>query len=113
MSHNADAIRALLAEAAANDPKGKSGIADRLGVSRPLIARVLSSKDPLPVSPKLAALVKHRLTRFTCPYLRVEITPTQCADYANRSCPTSNARDARHWKACQACSHRITPGEKP
>lgn len=98
-------IRALLAEAVAADPKGKAGVAVRLGVSRPLIARVLSENDPLEVSDKLAALVAGLLTRFICPHLKTEITPAQCAAYAGRAVPTSNTREVRHWKTCQTCPH--------
>jgi hypothetical protein len=103
-------VRALLAEAVAADPKGKAGVAARLGVSRPLIARVLSDNAPLDVSDKLAALVASLLTRFVCPHLKTEITPAQCAAYAGRAVPTSNTREVRHWKTCQTCPHKPTQG---
>ncbi|MDR3352613.1 MAG: hypothetical protein LBO00_06375 [Zoogloeaceae bacterium] len=40
--------------AVALDPAGKAGVARRLAVSRPILARVLSENDPTPLSLKLA-----------------------------------------------------------
>lgn len=56
----------------------------------------------------MAAAVLDRFSRLTCPYLKTEITPVQCAALATRPCPTCNAREVRHWKACQTCAHKTT-----
>ena len=54
----------------------------------------------------VAAAVLARFNRFPCPHLKTDITPNDCGRFALRSCPTSNAREVRHWKACQSCPHK-------
>lgn len=38
-----------------------------------------------------------------CPHLEQQIAMAECKEYALRPCPTSNPKDSRHWRACQAC----------
>jgi hypothetical protein len=54
---------ARLAAAAELDPAGKAGVARRLAVSRPILARVLSENDPTPLSLKLARKILATLPR--------------------------------------------------
>ncbi|MDR0673008.1 MAG: hypothetical protein LBF93_04965 [Zoogloeaceae bacterium] len=54
---------ARLKAAVARDPRGKAGVAQRLGVSRPILARVLSPNDPTPLSRKLARRILGFLPR--------------------------------------------------
>lgn len=105
MSNNARAI--VLAQLA--DGKTKADIAAEIGFSRPSVSRWLN--EPGYPGARIEAAVLARFNRFVCPHLGAEITPNDCAGYALRRCPTSNAREVRHWKSCQTCPHKPTTGE--
>lgn len=95
----------LLAVAVRVDPRGRAGVAERLGLSRSAISQVLSGKYPADPA-KIAAKVLDYYDRLTCPHLAHEISPGACANYATRPCPTTSAREVRHWRACRACEHK-------
>ena len=95
----------LLAAAVEADPRGRAGVATRLGLSRSAISQVLSGTYPADPA-KVAARVLDYYDRFTCPHLGTEISPGACAENANRQCPTTSPREVRHWRACQACDHK-------
>lgn len=82
----------------------KAAIAKEIGYDRTSVSRWINEPDYN--GAHIAAAVLARYNRFACPHLKQEITPLECAGYACRRCPTSNARDARHWKACQTCAHK-------
>ncbi|MCX7172342.1 MAG: LacI family transcriptional regulator [Proteobacteria bacterium] len=80
-------------------------IADRLDVSRTMVSLALWEKYPS----SLDAFIKRVLDAydlFPCPHLGERITGKACKEYALRPAPTSSARDARHWLACQTCPHK-------
>ena len=86
----------------------KADIAKEIGYDRTSISRWINEPDYN--GARVEAAVLARYNRFTCPHLGVEITPNECNGYATRRCPTSNAREVRHWKACQTCPHKPTGG---
>lgn len=102
----------LLVAAVAADPQGKSGIARRLGCSRPLLARVLSPNDSCEMSDALAGRVIDALHVVrNCPATGGEQPISECRRIAMVRCPTSNAREVRHWKTCQTCPFKPTGGQ--
>lgn len=102
MPNNALAIaNALLSEGVT-----KADIGRQIGYSRSAVSLWLSGKYASPE--KVAAAILARYERVICPFLGREIAPTECASFSCRPCPTSIAREARHWKACQDCEHKPT-----
>lgn len=105
MSNNARAIvLGLLA-----DGMTKAQVAKEIGYDRTSVSRWINEPDYS--GERISAAVLARYNRFSCPYLRTEITPAECAAYADRACPTCNAREVRHWKTCQTCPHASKEGK--
>lgn len=86
----------------------KAAIAKEIGYERPSISRWIN--EPGYNGAHIEAAVLARFNRFVCPHLQAEITPKDCAGFALRRCPTSNAREVRHWKTCQTCPHKPEQG---
>ncbi len=89
----------------------KADIAKEIGYGRASVSRWINEPDYN--GDKIEAAVLERYSRFDCPHLKTDITPAQCSDFSSRAVPTSNAREVRHWRACQTCPHKPKqPGEK-
>lgn len=98
---------ALLQQAIDGDARGISGVADRMGVSRPYVSRVLSgSIDPVPE--KFTTRVLATFARIDCPHLRSSLAPQACSAFARRSYGAISAAEVPHWRACKKC-----PNNKP
>ncbi len=82
----------------------KAQVAKEIGYDRTSVSRWLNEPDYN--GQYVEAAVLARFNRFPCPHLKEDITPNDCGRFALRSCPTSNAREVRHWKACQSCPHK-------
>jgi hypothetical protein len=104
MSNNARAIVLALIEGGAT----KAAIGKEIGYDRSSVSRWIN--EPGYKGAHIEAAVLARYNRFVCPHLGTEITPSECGGYAERRCPTSNAREVRHWKACQACPYKPKSG---
>lgn len=89
----------------------KTQLGREIGYDRASVSRWIN--EPGYNGAYVAAAVLARFSRLTCPYLKTEIAPAQCAALATRACPTCNAREVRHWKACQSCAHKPSTGERP
>lgn len=94
---------ALLRAAIDADPRGITGVAERLGYSRPAISRVLAGSYGN--TEKVARSVLATFARVDCPYLRSTLAPHECADYAARRYSAISAADVPHWRACKRCAH--------
>ncbi len=97
----------LLTQAVETDPRGRAGVAERLGFSRSAISQVMVgvyAANPA----KVAAAVLEHYDRIDCPHLGQPMSPRQCAAYATRPCPTTSPREVRHWRACRTCPHKPT-----
>ena len=106
--------RELLEQAKASGENNQT-IANRLEVSRTMVSLALAGKYPSRID-AFAKRVLDAYDLFVCPHLGERITGTQCRGYAVRPAPTSSARDARHWLACQTCPHvpkDVPLGDKP
>jgi hypothetical protein len=106
---NTDAL-ALLVSAVDADPNGKAGVARRLGVSRPLLARVLSPNDPTPLSQKLARNIVKTYGQVICPATGIQAERVDCAR-ALEPVPTHNPAAVRLWRQCRNCQFRPTQKE--
>lgn len=102
---------ALLKAAVAADGKlGKLGVAQRMGVSRPYVSRVLMTGEGRIKVPSehfirrvLAAFGDGRLD---CPHLGTDIALGQCQAFAAREWKVihgSGPEKVLHWRACQRC----------
>lgn len=103
----------LLVAAIAADPHGKSGVARRLGCSRPLLARVLSPADACGLSDKLAKRVIdvfHVIRQ--CPAIGGEQPVNECRRLSTGRAPTHNPQAMRIWKTCQTCPFKPAPEEQ-
>lgn len=95
----------LLAAAVEADPRGRAGVALRIGYSRCAVSTALAGKygaDPAGIA---QAVLEH-YDRHDCPHLARELSRKECGDYARRACPTTSPREVRHWRACQTCTHK-------
>ncbi|MDO9093387.1 MAG: hypothetical protein Q8R98_23485 [Rubrivivax sp.] len=105
-----------LLQAACKPPAVKAEVAQRLGVSAPLLYQVLNGSglygSGKASTRRLADKVLHQLGSYTCPHLSEQhneervITSDQCRNYAHRPAPTASPRDLAHWQACRKCPHR-------
>lgn len=96
----------LLHQAVAADPRGITGVAERLGYSRPAVSRVLAGTYGDPA--RLAAKVLATYARIDCPHLQTSLPSNECAAYAGRSYGAITAADVPHWRACRKCPHNPT-----
>jgi len=97
----------ILRDAVRADPRGATGVAERMGVSRPAVSLLLAGRYPAGTE-RMAALVLERLGRRTCPHTGEEIGPEVCDGWAVRPMPTSNPYDLQQWRACRRCEHYPT-----
>lgn len=97
-SNARDIVRSLLA-----DGMTKAQVAKEIGYDRTSVSRWMNEPDYS--GARIEAAVLARFDRFPCPYLKADISPAECTAHADRACPTCNAREVRHWRACQSCTH--------
>lgn len=107
-----DLARQLLVQAVANDPKGKAGVAARLGnYGRSMISRVLSPADKAGLSEALARRVidvYHVVP--VCPSTGAEQPRSECIRLVSGKAPMHNPAAMRTWKSCQTCPHKPEQG---
>lgn len=97
----------LLRQAVADNPKGKAGVAARLGYGRPMISRVLSENDKAGLSDKLAhAVIDAYHVVPKCPGTGAEQPRSECIRIAAGKAPMHNPAAMRVWKTCQTCPHK-------
>ncbi|MDR3352179.1 MAG: hypothetical protein LBO00_04045 [Zoogloeaceae bacterium] len=108
MTDHAAALE-LLVSAVAADRSGKAGVARKLGVSRPILARVLSANDPTPLSKKLARRVIQTYGVVICPATGEAALIEDCRRAVGPA-PTHNPAAVRLWRQCRACPYK---GSKP
>ncbi|MBL8350490.1 MAG: helix-turn-helix domain-containing protein [Burkholderiaceae bacterium] len=100
--------RVALVAAIDADPRRSAGIAEKLGVSRPYVSRVLSGSIP-EASPRFIARVVALCERVQCPFLQRSLSPNECRAYAERRYGAIEPMDVPHWRACQRCTVKAPP----
>lgn len=96
----------LLRQAVASDPRGISGVANRIGYSRPTVSRVLAGTYSNPA--EVASAVIAIYVRIECPHLHITLAPEDCATYAARRYSAITGAEVPHWRACRKCPHNTT-----
>lgn len=99
----------LLQQAVDTDPRGITGVAERIGYSRPAVSRVLAGTYGDPT--RLAAKVLATYARIDCPHLQTSLAHDECGTYAARSYGAITAADVPHWRACRKCPNN--PNKTP
>lgn len=85
--------------------RGKAAVAERLGVSRPYVSRVMSG-DIYPVPQLFIDRVLARYHVVECPATLREQPAGECRRIAQAPAPTHNPMAMRIWRTCQTCQHR-------
>ncbi len=99
--------RVLFDQALAAAKGSKTVVAEQLNVSRTMVSLVVAGKYHGNMN-AFAVRVVEAYGGFDCPHLGARITYAGCKGHALSAAPTSSARDARHWLACQSCPHKPT-----
>lgn len=100
------AWRAALDAAIEADPRGMTGVALQLEVSRPYVSRVVTGHIPeAEVSPRFVRRVEDKFMQVDCPHLGTPLVRSRCAAYAARRYEQINADQVAHWRACRRCPH--------
>ena len=99
--------RDLLAKAIADNPRGRAGVAEQLGISRAAVSTLHSGKYPSSNTGHMEALILARLGRRHCPYLDIDVTHEVCAEWSLSPMPTSAPYALEHWRTCRECPHRV------
>lgn len=105
--------RTVLAREIARDPRGKAGIAQRLGVSRCYVSRVTSGgvSALAAVSPRFVSRVYDLESDVGCPATGGMIARRECLK-ALAPAPTHNPQAMRIWRECQTCAMKPHPQRK-
>ena len=86
------------------DPRGKLGLAKRMGVSRVYVSRVATGHiPPEQVSPRFIARLYESLEAYICPHTGQTIAPSLCRRTAARTYESLTFAEVDQWRACQSC----------
>lgn len=108
----------LLKQAVAEDPRGKSGVVDRLRaagaerVGRTQLSLVLNGRYPASTR-KLAAKVLAVFDRRPCPYLGTEVAIEHCIEVNRGPAPTWDPAGLDQRRCCHACPNRPLVSSTP
>lgn len=107
--------RALLTAEVAHHPRGRAGVAERLGVSRAYVSRALNAgaggSGYAQVPKKFITRVLDRLVVVAqCPATGLDQPRTECRRIACNPAPTHNPLAMRIWIECQRCPYH--PGKE-
>lgn len=97
----------LLADAIRNaGPRGKAAVAERLGVSRPYVSRVVAGDyDPVP-QPFIDRVIERLYVVAECPATGQPQPRIDCRRIALGAAPTHNPLAMRIWACCQRCAEK-------
>lgn len=84
-------------------------VAERIGYSRTSVSHLLHGRYPGNPHKIAAKIIEVFADQIVCPHLDREITPQHCVDLREAPMPTSNAKQLRHWTACQNCPNNPGP----
>ena len=99
----------LLLVAVANDPKGKAGVAAKLGkgCGRSYLSRILSPNDPATLPEHIAdRIISQYHVIPCCPATKREQPRAECHRLASSKAPMHNPMAMQVWKTCQTCPHK-------
>lgn len=97
---------ALLNSAVEADPRGRAGVAERIGFSRSAISQVLSGTYPADPAKVALAVIDH-YDRPACPLAGgIEIERGDCRRKALRPRPFGGRTLLTQWETCQTCPNK-------
>lgn len=102
--------RALLERAIAEDPRGRTGVAEEIGFSRTAVSLVVNG-NYIADTRHFAAAVLSRYDRRDCPHTGENVPPEYCRKKALCPAPFGGVSRAAHWRACQTCPHKPLGGK--
>lgn len=105
LSLNDDDWLSLLQQAVAADPRGRAGVAQRLGLSRSALSMVMAGSYPASTAHIAARVVELLVPRPTCPHTGEPLARTTCAVFS-AAAPINSPREMRQWRTCQTCGHK-------
>lgn len=118
----ADRWFTILLAAVAADPRGRQGVADRLGkgCGRAALSLVMSGQYPADPG-NIARRVLEVFDRYRCPYLGLDVQAAFCTETNAAPVPTWDPAALDLRRRCQTCEHRpdstaspaITPPKLP
>lgn len=99
--------RAILAREVSLHPRGKAGVAERLGVSRTYVSRALSTgASAYPHVPQpFVSRVLDLESDVDCPPRSQRVARAECRK-ALAPAPTHNPLAMRIWRECQICAFK-------
>lgn len=104
--------RAILAREIALHPRGKAGVAERMGIKRSYVSRAMSTGASAYAEVPYA-FIRRALdleSDVDCPAVGQRRPRAECR-IALGACPTSNIPDARRWRECQRCPLKPLEGK--
>jgi hypothetical protein len=104
--------RAILAREIALHPRGKAGVADRMGVCRSYVSRAMSAGSSA-YADVPADFIKRVLdleSDVDCPAIGARAPRSECRK-ANQAAPTHNPQAMRIWRECQRCPLKPLEGK--
>lgn len=117
MDSNAPAVampdwRAILAREIALHPRGKAGVAERMGVKRSYVSRAMStgSSAYADVPDAFIRRVMDLESDVDCPAIAARAPRAECRK-ANQAAPTHNPLAMRIWRECQRCPLKPLEGK--
>lgn len=117
MDSNATAVavpdwRAILAREIALHPRGKAGVAERMGVKRSYVSRAMSTGASAytEVPDAFIRRVMDLESDVDCPAIAARAPRAECRK-ANDAAPTHNPLAMRIWRECQRCPLKPLEGK--
>lgn len=95
----------LLRRAVAEHPRGKAGVAERIGYSRPAVSRLLAGTYGNDTHQVLGRALKV-LDLRRCPYLGIDIAGDDCRQTNHGPAPTWDPAALAQRRVCQTCQYR-------
>jgi len=104
--------RAILQREIELHPRGKAGVADRMGVSRAYVSRATSAgaSGYADVPGDFIRRVLDLESDVDCPATGTRVARTECRK-ANQPAPTHNPLAMRIWRECQRCPIKPLEGK--
>lgn len=98
---------AILRAAVKADPRGRQGVADRLGkgCGRAALSLVISGRYPAKPD-RIARRVLEIFDRYLCPYHGADVQAAYCIEINGAPVPTWDPAALDLRRRCQTCEHR-------
>lgn len=86
-----------------------TAVARKIGYARSSVSNLFYGRYPGSPHKIGAKIVEVFAAEIRCPHLNCDIVPAACREAREAPMPTNNARQLRHWTACQSCPNNPGP----